>query len=319
MSEHPKKYPDEDVIEKILDQVHDVAWNDLILDKDQENKLLEDLRWVLDIWNKQYLGHDQLTKIVSQNYLSVLPTCGDKSRICKELDLVICFFQHYIYAFEEFMTRGFRDSVIRCGLVCERLVKRLAVADGHREVLKIFRFEDRANKVMSLLSGRVNDIQFLISRMKYIYSKRTERGAHDTGAARILIAKSCISEIPITYMEYLNALEKLGHKIGPKNELIELVNETVSIRTTMIVIRPGEPTDPESILTTMFSQNYFAQPRSFAEITAAVVNQEFNIPKTTLWQALKNLCAKKILTRSGHGIYVQRTPPEKYYNKEITK
>lgn len=50
------------------------------------------------------------------------------------------------------MNRGFRDSVIRCGLVCERLVKRLAVADGHPEVLKILRFEDRANKVMSLLS-----------------------------------------------------------------------------------------------------------------------------------------------------------------------
>ena len=63
----------------------------------------------------------------------------------------------------------------------------------------------------------------------------------------------------------------------------------------MIVIRPGEPTDPESILISMFSQNYFAQPRSFAEITAAVVNQEFNIPKTTLWQALKKSMCKEDL------------------------
>lgn len=155
--------------------------------------------------------------------------------------------------------------------------------------------------------------------MKYIYSKRTERGAHDTGAAGILIAKACISEIPITYMEYLNALEKLGYRIGPKNELIELVNETVSIRTTMIVVREGEPTKPEDILVAMYRQNYFAQPRALTEIKGAIKKQHYNIPHTSLWNALKSLCGQKILTRVGQGMYVQRTPPEIYYNKEIVK
>lgn len=73
------------------------------------------------------------------------------------------------------MTREFRDSVIRCGLVSERLVNRLSVADKHPEILQIKNFEDRANKIMSLLSDRIDDILFLINRMKYVYSQRTKK------------------------------------------------------------------------------------------------------------------------------------------------
>lgn len=312
-----KKYPDEDEIEKILDRVHDVAWNDITLTSDEENKLIIDLRWVLDIWSKQYLGHDHLVQIIDKYYLSTLLTSRKKIEVYKELDLVVCFFQHYIYAFEEFMTREFRDSVIRCGLVCERLVKRLSVADKHLEVLQIKNFEDRANKLMSLLSDRVSDIHFLINRMKYVYSKRTKRGAHDTGAAGILIAKSCISEIPITYMEYLNTLEKIGYRIDSKNELINLVNATVKVGTTMIVVKVGEPVKPETVLISMYSQKYFAIPKEFAEIKEALRKQGHNPPISSLWKALDKLCKKKMLTRKRRGIYVQRTPPEKFFHKEI--
>ncbi len=215
------------------------------------------------------------------------------------------------------MTREFRDSVIRCGLVSERLVNRLAVADKHPEVLQLAKFEDRANKVMSLLSDRVDDIHFLINRMKYTYSQRTKKGAHDTGAAGILIAKSCISEIPVAYMEYLNALEKIGYKISSTDELITVVNETVSVGTTMIVSQRGEPVKPEHILTSIYSQNYFAKERAFSEVQAALAEQGHNYPKPTLWFALDDLCNKKMLSRLRRGVYIQREPPEKYFNKEI--
>lgn len=294
-----------------------MAWDKLKLKKEEETKLLNDLEWVLNIWSKNYLGHDELTKIIDNYYISSLPKCQNKTDVYKELDLVICFFQHYIYAFEEFMTREFRDSVIRCGLICERLVKRLAIAAAHPEVLQIKNFEDKVNKLMNLFSKKVPDFHFLANRMKYIYAQRSRRGAHDTGAAGILIAKSCISEIPIVYMEYLNTLEKIGYKITAKNELINLVNSTVKIGTTMIITKLGEPTKPEAVLTSLYSQGYFTVPRKFSEITKKLVNQGYNFPKASLWQALNKLCQKKMLIKKAYGQYVQRTPPEKYFSKEI--
>jgi hypothetical protein len=317
LSDRPRKYPDESEIEGILDRVRDTAWKNLSLSDEEESKLIKDLKWVLSIWHKKYLGHDRLTKTINKYYLSALPTAQDKATIYKEFDLVICFFQHYIYAFEEFMTREFRDSVIRCGLVSERLVNRLAVADGHPEVLEILKFEDRANKVMSLLSERIGDIPFLINRMKYAYSQRSTKAAHDTGVAGILIAKSCISEMPVAYMEYLSALEKIGYRISSRDELIALVNETVKVGTTMIISKRGEPIKPEQLLISMYSQGYFAAERVFSEIKDAITSQGHNYPKTTLWFGLNELCRKKMLSRIRHGTYIQREPPEKYFSTEI--
>lgn len=317
MSDQPKKYPDENEIEKILNRIYDAAWNNLSLASGDESKLIVDLRWVLDVWSKKYLGHERLTQTINKYYLSALPMSQNKATIYKELDLVICFFQHYIYAFEEFMTREFRDSVIRCGLVSERLVNRLAIADQHPEILQLKNFEDRANRMMSLLSDCIDDIHFLINRVKYIYSQRTKKGAHDTGAAGILIAKSCISEIPTAYMEYLSALEKIGFKVDSRDELITLVNETVKVGTTMIVVKVGEPVKPEAILISMYSQEYFVNERSFAEIKGAFSEKGHNPPDSTLWKALDTLCKKKMLARRGRGVYIQRTPPEEFFSKEI--
>lgn len=317
MSEQPRKYPDESEIESILDKVRDTAWKNLSPTDEEKSKIIKDLKWVLNVWQKNYLGHDRLTKTINKYYLSAMATVQDKVAIYKELDLVICFFQHYIYAFEEFVTREFRDSVIRCGLVSERLVSRLALADAHPEVLEMSKFEDRANKMMSLLSDRISDIAFLVNRLKYAYSKRSTKGAHDTGAAGILIAKSCISEMPVAYMEYLSALEKIGYKIRSQDELIALVNETVKVGTTMIIAKRGEPIKPEQLLISMYSQGYFAIERAFAEIKEAITNQDHNYPETTLWVDLNNLCRKKMLLRIRRGVYVQRMPPEKYFGKDI--
>jgi hypothetical protein len=319
LSELIKKFPDEDEIEKVLEAVHNVGWNNLSLSDKEKATLSMNFRRMLEAWSAKYLGKSDLLEIVGQNYLPHLSDSPTRVDIYRELDLVICFFQHYIYAFEEFMTREFRDSVIRCGLVCERLVKRIAVADNHPEVNTLFKFEDRANKLASLLSHRVPEIQFLVNRMKYIYSKRTEKGAHDTGAAGILVAKSCISEIPIAYMEYLDALEKIGFKICAKDDLIKLVNSTVEISTTMIVTKQGEPAKPESILTSMYSNSFFVQPRKLSEIQFILGEQGHNIPKPLLFKTLDGLCKKRMLLRKGRGFYVQRTPPSIYFASKIVE
>lgn len=317
MTEQPKRYPDENEIEKILDTIYNSAWNQNQTTIIYQNNLGSDLFWVLEVWSKKYLGHERLTKVLKEHYGEIFSGSLDRNKL-KELDLVICFFQHYIYAFEEFMTREFRDSVIRCGLASERLVNRLAIADNHPEVIQINKFEMRVNKLMSLLDGRIEDIHFLINRMKYVYSQRSKKGAHDTGAAGILIAKFCISEMPITYMEYLNVLEKIGYVIKAKEELIAIVNDTVSIGTTMLIAEKGEPLKPEAVLSSLYSQRYFEQQRTFSEIKGFLVEKRYNFPDSTLWKALNHLCSKKMLQKIGRGIYVQRIPPERYFNKKIT-
>lgn len=319
LSEELTKYPDEDEIEKVLDAIYDVAWGNVILPHDDETKLFEDIRWVLNVWDKNYMGNKRLSQMIENHYLSKLLSVSDKKALYKELDLVICFFQHYIYAFEEFMNRGFRDCVIRCGLICERFVKRLAIAANHPEVLGIKNFEDRANKLTSLLENKCDEIQFLVNRMKDMYSKRSQKAAHDTGAAGMLISKSCVSQIPIAYMEYLDSLEKLDYKFLCKDELLSLINSTVSIGTTLIVTKAGEPTKPESVLMAMYRHNYFVKERTFADVEDTCKANHFTFPKTTLWKALNDLCEGKILTKPNRNCYVQRTPPEEYFKKELVE
>lgn len=313
-----RKFPDEEEIEKILETIHNVGWNGLSLSQKEESDLIVNCKRVLQAWSVKYLGKNDLMNTIDSNYLALIPKSNNKVEIYKELDLVICFFQHYIYAFEEFMTREFRDSVIRCGLVCERLVKRLAVADNHPEVNSVVKFQDRVNKLGALLSTVAPDAQFLVNRMKYIYSKRNEKGAHDTGAAGILIAKSCIGEIPTAYMEYLDILEKISYKIATKDELIRFVNSTVEIGTSMIVTKQGEPAKPETILTNMYVNGYFAIPRKLGEIQLSLGEQGHNFLKPILCRTMDSMCKQKMLIKKARGIYVQRTPPNIFYSNKIS-
>lgn len=170
---------------------------------------------------------------------------------------------------------------------------------------------------MSLLEGRIDGVFFLMGRLKYAHSQRSTKGAHDTGAAGILIAKSCISEMPIAYMEYLNVLEKIGYKINSKDELITLVNQTVSVGTTMLISERGEPVKPETILVSMYSQGFFSAEKAFIEIKDSLGRKQYHFPDSTLWKALDILCKRKMIQRVKRGIYIQRTPPEKYFSKEI--
>lgn len=118
-------------------------------------------------------------------------------------------------------------------------------------------------------------------------------------------------------MEYINVLEKIGYKITSKDNLIEIVNETVSVGTTMLVGEKGEPLKPEVVLISMYSQRFFESQQTFSDIKNFLVNKRYNFPDSTLWKALDSLCRKKMLQRLGRGSYIQRIPPEKYFSKQI--
>ncbi len=105
MEEEFRKFPDEDRIEKVFDLLYAFAWERRSLEDLEQ--FSEGLNWVLGLWSKP-LASRTLTDIVSVSYLSGI-TQDEKSRqIFQTLDLIICFFHHYIYAFDEFMNRKFR-------------------------------------------------------------------------------------------------------------------------------------------------------------------------------------------------------------------
>lgn len=118
-------------------------------------------------------------------------------------------------------------------------------------------------------------------------------------------------------MDYLNALERIGYVISSKDDLISLVNETVKVGTTMLIAERGELIKPEEILVSMYSQGFFSMEKPFIETKDALAKLHYHFPDSTLWKALDVLCKRKMIQRIRRGIYIQRTPPEKYFSKEI--
>src|SRR6266851_6466348 len=142
-----RKFPDEDKIEEIQDQLFELAWNNPTPSASAISHVLERLNWVLSIWSKTFAS-ETLSRILHTNFLDGIttePSVTEQLNSLRRLDLAICFFHHYIYAFDELINRKFRNSVIRCGLICERIVKRLAVATDNRDILEHQKLEARIN------------------------------------------------------------------------------------------------------------------------------------------------------------------------------
>lgn len=315
LQEEFRKFPDEDKIEEILDKLYNVAWQNGDLDEKSLETFKEGFKWVINIWNKT-LGSKALSEILIKGYLDKTQSDQDRPRLQK-LDLVACFFHHYIYAFDEFMNRKFRHSVIRCGLICERIVKRLASAANHFEVLQIPKFEDRSNKLRSLLEDKCGEMDHLTGQLQYVYHQRTKTGAHDFRAATALIAKSCITEVPTIYLLYLNALEELGFDIYEKGDLLELVNSTISTGTTLIVAKEGKSVKAEQVIESLYKQTYFVTDRSMSDIEEKLRTLTYSFPISTLHKALSKLSGRNGILLKKNRRYVQRLPPDEYYGKEV--
>ncbi len=311
------KFPDEDKIEKIQDALFNLAWTQgaQTLPLEQTIRGLND---VLAIWNKT-LASDSLSRILESNYLGELnvaiPT--DTTRRLRQVDLILCFFHHYIYAFDEFVNRRFRNSVIRCGLVCERIVKRIAVASQMPDVLLIPKFEDKVNRLRSQLQVASTVMDDLANFLQYVYRQRSLKGAHDTQAATALVAKSCMITAPNIYLLYLTLLDNIGNRIEPADELVQLVNSTISTGTSLVVSQEGHPIKPLQVLESLYKTQYFKDPTSMAQIETKLRDLGFAFPKPTLFKTLAKLCGREgLLIKSGKK-YVQRLPPEEYFRKEI--
>jgi hypothetical protein len=311
------RFPDEDKLEKIQDSLFALAWSqtpqDLPLDQ-----TINGLNHVLSVWNKT-LASESLSQILHTNYLDEINTTNspDTIRRLRQVDLILCFFHHYIYAFDEFVNRRFRNSVIRCGLVCERIVKRIAVASEKPDVLQLPKFEDKINRLRSQLQARSGVMDDLANFLHYVYRQRTLKGAHDTPAATALVAKSCMITAPNIYLLYLALLNDIGNTIEPANELVQLVNSTISTGTSLVVSQEGRPIKPAQVLESLYKTQYFKDPRTLADVETKLKDLGFAFPKPTLFHTLARLCAREGLLVKKKKTYVQRLPPEEYYRKEI--
>jgi hypothetical protein len=310
-----RKFPDEDRIEQVLELLYSIAWEGRSIDSPTITQLLDRLNWVLGLWGKP-LASNTLAEIVRASYLNHITSDETSRPVIQKLDLIICFFHHYIYAFDEFMNRKFRHSVIRCGLVCERIIKRIAVASG-TQTEQIIRFEDKVNKLKSVLEPTCSGIDHLSDLLQYVYHQRTKTGAHDYRAANALIAKSCITIAPTIYMLYLDTLGEIGFDIQQKENLLELVNSTISTGTSLIVTEEGKPVKAEQVLESLYKQRYFVSEVTLKDVENKLKTLTYSFPKPTLFKALAKLSGREqILLKKGK-TYVQRLPPEEYYRKEI--
>lgn len=311
------RFPDEDKLEKIQDKLFSLAWNPTP-EKVQLEETIAELNYVLSVWSK-ILASENLSQILRAHYLEQLQNNSpdDTTRKLRQVDLILCFFHHYIYAFDEFVNRRFRNSVIRCGLICERIVKRIAVASQKPDVLQLQKFEDKVNRLRSLLQPRSEVIDDLANFLQYVYRQRSSKGAHDTQAATALVAKSCMITAPNIYLLYLTLLNDIGNTIEPANELVQLVNSTISTGTSLVVSQEGHPIKPAQVLESLYKTQYFKEPRTLADIETKLKDLGFAFPKMTLFNALARLCGRDGLLTKKSKTYVQRLPPEEYYRKEI--
>ncbi|SRR6266566_225528 len=313
------KFPDEDKIEEVQERLFRTAWGESSSLTVPLGRTLDGLNEILSIWSK-ILASDKLAQILNFYYIGPVMSTSDslqQTRLLRQIDLTTCFFHHYIYAFDEFVNRKFRNSVIRCGLICERIVKRLALGTGFADALAIPKFEDQVNRLRSELNSKSDSVDDLSNFLQYVYRQRSARGAHDTKAATALTSKSCMTTTATIYMLYLNVLDEVAHKIEPKDELVDLVNSTISTGTSIVVSQEGHRVRPSKIVESLYRRQFFQMPRTVVQIQDELGRLGYTFPRQTVSDALYRLSEREgILSKKGK-TYVQRQPTTEYFKKEI--
>jgi len=282
------KFPDEDKIEEVQEALFRTAWEQQSSPSASLERTLNGLNEVLSIWSKT-LASDRLAQILNFYYIDPLRVTSSslqQTQLLRQIDLTTCFFHHYIYAFDEFLNRKFRNSVIRCGLICERIVKRLALGTGFVDALVIPKFEDQVNRLRSELNSKSDSVDDLSNFLQFVYRQRSARGAHDTKAATALTAKSCMTSTATIYMLYLTVLDAVAQKIEPKDELVDLVNSTISTGTSIVVSQEGHRVKPDKIIESLYRRQFFQTPRTVVEIQYELGRLGYTFPRQTISDAL---------------------------------
>jgi len=315
-----KKKPDEDKIERMLVSLHDFAF----YDQSWNDKILSNFKWILGEWEK-ILGNDNLTKYLNENYIKVLEyhlkkEDYEKAReVFKVIDLISCFFQHYIYAFDDFLRRGHRNTIMRCGLICERFMNRLMLISGYEDLIssheRNVKFDSQVGRLQDELQGKLKDIDYFCSTNRYIYDKRTKKSVHDIGVGGEILTKSIISLIPNLYRLYLDVLEYFDVKILNRKDLEEIVNNTILTRTSMLLlIEEGKLKSIDEIIKIAYRTGFFEGGKSLKDFMIFCENSRYNFPKTTTFRGLERASKgkEKFLYKKDKK-YFERLPPSEYF------
>jgi hypothetical protein len=120
------------------------------------------------------------------------------------------------------------------------------------------------------------------------------------------------------YMLYLNVLDEVAHKIEPKDELVDLVNSTISTGTSIVVSQEGHRVRPDRIIESLYKRQFFQTPRTVVEIQYELGRLGYTFPRQTVSDALARVSEREgSLSKKGK-TYVQRQPTTEFYKKEIT-
>ena len=132
-----------------------------------------------------------------------------------------------------------------------------------------------------------------------------------------MIAKTCMSQTPTIYLFYLEALGKIGYPIPLKQELLNLVNSTISTGTTLILSQEGKSRSCAEVLESQYKQGFFSVPRSQADIIQRLGDFGFSFPRMTLSDTLRRLSGRGGFIIKRVGLYAQRLPPTEFYETEV--
>jgi len=306
--------------EGILGSLHDLSVGNLKISDTDE--ILEKLKKMTLEWDK-LLNSGVFTKTLNQvvKNINVAKLEGDvdsQEKNLRLLYLIISPLEHYMISLEEMKVESFRDAVIRCGIVCERLVNKLLFEICYKDS-DMNKFSNNVGILQRELEQRkVTSVKYFCGSMSEIYDIRNTRGPHDVPCAEEIEAKFCIASMPLIYSRYMDILEFLGYDLkGIRDDLVSLANEIIIIGTLLPTVgKKGKGLKTGDVLIDLYRQGFFSKPREFSEIENRLMELGYNIDKSTLSHALVGLCEKGVLHRSGkrrHFKYSQKMPSTEYF------
>lgn len=245
---------------------------------------------------------------------------SDVTRIktaCKILDFLLSPFEHYMISLEEFKKPSFRNATTRCGMVVERIIKRLWPEVVHSLDMP-YKVEDQLGRLQEDITKLgFSDAQDTCNVMKVMYHKRDRRGPHDVPAAEELDAKFCINGMLEIYPFYLSVIEHLSYPIADyRTQMENLLNELVLLKSKVISGVGGKGPSEENTILSLYQKGFFSTPKSLGDVMDAIGELDCKFLRSTVFNILNRLHSERVLTRSGRTRsyrFQQRVPPQEYY------
>jgi len=304
-------------IEQILEMLHKNGIETSTIQSYRE--LAGKLEHVLNLWEK-FLSNNEAFDMLEPLIKNL--KSGENTKLLettsRNLDLLITPFEHYMLALEEFKHPSFRDSTTRCGIVIERMLKRLwpIITNGTIPETKVENqigiLQKHATETLQL-----QDAEDICNLMKGIYHTRDRKGPHDVPAAEEMDAKYCISSIPRVYHFYLQIAENKYPEIRPYGtSLRQLANSILTIKPAIVTGKKGEKPIAEDAILMLYKNGFFKDRVTFSEIVGKLEQLELSFPRSTIMNTLKRLHKEGVLTREGskrNYMFMQRIRPEDYF------